>query len=699
MSGQHDDIVAGILAHPHDSGNKTHHSDKHHKTPRKHKDRPCGNPPALPTGVTLTFQATEALTHLRFTGQVKWSEVSQDIQGHGLKIDHYDVECLPCNVGGTPVDLDAADGVSWRIRHHVKQPVQELKIKTATNPASTTFRYVTRNDHGQSAGNKITVSGCKSPTTYNGTFTVVTIVDSVTLEVNGGSSGVAACDEPGKMQDADDRLHIIFPHVPRPKTWYFKARVRAVDRSGCIGNWSAWTAAILPWTGSDPEPPTPTFTDPGALTFDSKNRSRHHKLRALFTFNDMAPWDVPGGDHEDDLDHYEVQIDRSDDGVTFDGKPFPHQRVPARRNAGSADAEGYDQLATRTAIFHGGYIQRRYWYRCRVRSFDRFNRPGDWSSWCTPAFPFDDTQPPTPLLVRVHSTATDRVVLDWDDPPVYIPVRGTWSGTTGTPTLNGTASPKATVEVERGSLIRIDGVNYTVKHTGSTPGTPSDTILTLTTNLSTTPASLRLFLVEDDPDVAYYVVQIAKSGDVTTGSPDQYNIIYAKDRTRGNRKAFKILDADKGNTFYARVRSVDAAFNRSAFVAAKLNPGNSSTSAGGDGVVIGAGSGKTKVVWSVLGLLRPLPETRTHDYDMDEGLTTTKVRARVKVAPVAASIVISIYKNQASIGTVTIAAGAKRGVNDALTTTWADSDILSYSIDSVGSNFAGRHLTVVHVLT
>lgn len=689
------ELSGHLLWQKHDNPAQFDLSKQHHKKPRKHKDRPCGNPPALPTGVTLTFQATEALTHLRFTGQVKWTEVSQDIQGHGLKIDHYDVECLPCNAGGTPVDLDGSD---WRIRHHVKQPVQELKIKAATNPSGTTFRYVTRNDHGQSSGNKITVSGCKSPTTYNGTFTIVTIVDSTTLEVNGGSSGVAACDEPGKMQDADDRLHIIFTHIPRPKTWYFKARVRAVDRSGCIGNWGAWTSPVLPWTGADPEPPTPTFTDPGALTFDRKNRSKHHKLRALFTFNDMAPWDVPGGDHEDDLDRYEVQIDRSDDGVTFDGKPFPHQFVPARRNAGSGDAEGDDQTATRTAIFHGGYVQRRYWYRCRVRSFDRFNRPGDWSGWCTPAFPFDDTQPPTPLLVRVHSSATDRVVLDWDDPLVYIPVRGTWTGTSGTATLTGSASPKATVEVERGSLIRIDSVNYTVKHTGSTPGTPSDTVLTLTTNLSTSPSALKLYLVEDDPDVAYYFLQIAKAGDVTTGSPDQYNVIYAKDRARGNRKAFKILDADKGNTFYARVRSVDAAFNRSQFVAAKLDPGNSSTSAGGDGVVIGAaGSGKTKVVWHVFGRLRQLTELQTHDYDIDEGLTFTKLRVRVKDVATGQSIKVTPYKNGSALAQTTLPAGDRRVANDAYSTAFADADRLSFSIDQVGSTFPGKQLTVIAV--
>jgi len=668
-------------------------ADKHQKEKKHHRHRPCGNPPAMPTGVAFTAQATEARTHLRFTGKLKWNAVTADEQGHGLNIKRYDAQIVACDNTGTPLELE--DGFP-RMRSHTKVDLTKFGITDVTLVSGTTYEYTLNRNHSFPVGMTLTVDHMK-PTGYNGNYAVTNVPSAKKVRMNIGTNPAAATQFGHVYEQADAHYHVIMHELPRPKTWYWKGRVRAIDKDDCAGDWSAWTTPLLPWTGADPEPPTPTYTDPGALTFDRKNRSRHHKLRALFTFNDMAPWDVPGGDHEDDLGHYEVQIDRSDDGAVWDGRPYPHQDVKARRNVGSADAD--DTNATRTAIFHGGYIQRRYWYRCRVRSFDRFNRPGDWSAWCTPAFPFDDTQPPTPPNVRIFDSATDRVVLDWDDQTIDIPVRGSWSGTIGTPTLTGTVGPKATVEIERGSLVRVGagGNIYTVKHTGSVPGTPSDTVLTLTGNLSTSPSGAQLFLVVDDPDIAFSEVQIAMSSGVTTGSPDQYNTIYAKDRTRGNRKAFKIIDADRGNTFYGRVRNVDAAFNKSAWVAGKLTA-NSSTSAGGDGVVIGAGSGKTKVVWSVLGLLRPIPEARTHDYDMDEGLTTIKVRARVKTAPVAAGIVISIYKNAASIGTVTIAAGAKRGVNDALTTTWIDSDILSYSIDSVGSNFAGRHLTVVHVL-
>jgi hypothetical protein len=541
------------------------------------------------------------------------------------------------------------------------------------------------------AGTPVTIAGCKPAVaqTANGNWTIASVTSPKKIRIAFGYVLLAVTDFGKIWETAESHYHVITRTVPRPKTWYQQARVRAIDKNDCAGDWSAWTTPLLPWTGADPKPPTPTYTDPGSITYTRQNRDKHVKLRLHFTFNDMSPWDVPGGDHEDDLHHYIVELDRSDDGVTWDGRPYRHQRVHATFH-NSSDPD--DTNATRTAIF--GMIRRRFWYRCRVRSVDRFNRPGDWSAWTTPALPFDDTQPPQPLQVTIYGTSTDRVVIGWDDPTIKIPTRGTVTGTSGTPNLTGTGT-KFTIEVEAGSRIKVgtDTTIYTVK------SVTSDTAIVLTANLTTSPSAVVLYLVEDDPDVAFYGIQIAKAANIdTTTTPDTWSAVYAFDRSRGNRKAFKIPDADAGFFFGARVRSVDAAFNRSKFVPARITP-NDDPNADAETVGIGKGAGKTKVLWSVLGKVRVLTEAQTHDWDIDEALTLAKFRLRAKVAPQGQAIIVSIYKNGVSQGTASIAANARRGANNGLAVAYADTDALSFSVDQVGSTFPGRNLTAVAILS
>jgi hypothetical protein len=194
-----------------------------------------------------------------------------------------------------------------------------------------------------------------------------------------------------------------------------------------------------------------------------------------------------------------------------------------------------------------------------------------------------------------------------------------------------------------------------------------------------------------DEDIDYFQVQVSISSTFAT--------TYKFDRRQdGMRKSFKVSNTESGgSTYYTRVRSVNAEGDKSSWIPATL-AGNSNPATPADGVVIGAaGSGKTKVPWNVFGRLKLLSEAQTSDFDMDEGLTLAKVRARVKVAPLGSSIIIGLYKNGVSIGTVTIAAGAKRGVNDGLTTTFVDSDRISCSIDQVGSSTRGENLVVVWV--
>lgn len=551
--------------------------NKHRKKRKRHRERPCGNPPAPPTGLVITYQVREAKTHLEFTGTIRWNEVTTDEQGHPTKIERYDVLAVPTNASGVPIDLDDASG--WRLRAKIKQPLDEVRLDTATNPSGSTFRFVTKKNHGQSNGNKIRIKDCKSPTTYNGTYTVANVVNATTLEVVGGASGVADCDEPGIMVDADDRLHIVMEHLPRPKTWYWKVKARSVNVEGCVGDWTDWTTPTLPWTGADPEPPVPTY-GVTPITFDRIGKGRRRKFRLKFTFDEVVDWDVPGGDQEDDMRAYVVQVDRSDDGVTWDGAPWYRKKMVMAKQDSDADT-------TRTVNFQ---VDRRQWYRCRVRSIDRFNRHGDWSDWTAAAWPNDNVKPPTPLNVRIFESATDRVVVDWEEPTIDYPTVGTVSGTSGTDALTGTGT-KFTVEIEPGTKVKVGGNTYTVETV------TSDTALTLTTNLSTSPSGSALFEIEEHPDVAYYEVQITKGANADTAStPDKWDAVYMRDKRPGTRRAFKVADADQGDPFYGRVRSVDMGLNKSSWIYAgsTASPNNnpndngvsSTISAGGGGVVV-----------------------------------------------------------------------------------------------------------------
>ncbi len=166
---------------------------------------------------------------------------------------------------------------------------------------------------------------------------------------------------------------------------------------------------------------------------------------------------------------------------------------------------------------------------------------------------------------------------------------------------------------------------------------------------------------------------------------------------RGTKKSWKVAS---GSTYYGRVRGLHPPTGMtSLWVPGKLTP-NSDPTALADGVVIGAaGSGKTKVVWHVLGRLRVLTEAQTHDYDIDEGLTLTKIRVRVKNVALGQSVKITPYKNGSALTQITLPASTSRVANDSYATAFADADRLSFSVDQVGTTFPGKQLTVIAVFT
>jgi hypothetical protein len=573
--------------------------------------RPCGAPPLPPTGVVLTFQATEARTHLRFTGRVTWNETTADEGGLSVRPVAYDVQLRATNALGVPVETEDSRA---RIRLRRKEQPQTVNLKKATNPSGTTFRFETRRGHGLLAGDNVRITGCKKPATYNGTYTVALVVDATTFTVNGGSSGVADCEDPGQVIDDDDRLHVITEELPRPKTWYWQARVRAEDKEGCKGDFTDWTAPGLPWTGANPQPPAPTF-GANPITFDRVGRGKRRRTRLKFTFNEVLNWDVPGGDREDDLRHYLVVIDRSDDGITWDGTPWYRKKlVPSRQDT--------DADTTRTVHFR---VARGQWYRAKVKSFDRFNRSGPFSAFTDAALPFDDVQPPRPENVRIFDNSVDRIVVDWTAPTADYPTRGTVSGTSGSATVTGTGT-KFTVEVEAGERVRIGGVAYRVKKV------TSDTALTLTTNLSTSPSGVVLYIIDEHFDVNRYRAQIAKSSDVDqSATPDDWNDVYdTMIVLEGTKASFKIPEADQDLSFNGRVQSVDSNRNRSKFIPATVN-GNSDPDANGSAVSLGVTVDqvrrRTIVTWTVPGTVQEKHYEAL--WVADRKYVPIKVRARV----------------------------------------------------------------------
>ena len=179
-------------------------------------------------------------------------------------------------------------------------------------------------------------------------------------------------------------------------------------------------------------------------------------------------------------------------------------------------------------------------------------------------------------------------------------------------------------------------------------------------------------------------------------TPDFAQVYRRERKVHRTQVSLRVPEADEGLTFYARVAAVNDHGDknvRSAFIPA-TSSGNSDPFATPDGVQVGR-AGRDKPTFSVRGRLRVLQEADSHELDIDEAMTIRKVRARVRAAPTGADIILRLWKNNSVlVGTVTIPAGAKRGVLDGLSVPVADGDALTVEVAQVGSTFPGRHLTV-----
>lgn len=365
---------------------------------RRRKGRPCGYPPLAPTNVTLTIRIREHKTHPEFQGRVRWDKVTTNEGGRPTNIERYEVQLRATDAGGTPVDVDDVEN---KPRRHKKRtsPPKSVRITAATIVSGTTARFTTAKAHGFITGDKVVVSDM-TPAGYNGTWTL-SAAASTTFDANIGTSP-ADSTEHGIVEDSDDFLHVIFTQLSKPKTWYQQTRVRAVNRDGCAGDWSAWTTPQLPNTADSALPPMPGGL---SLDFDKVQKHRRQRWMGKLQWNEVVNFDYPGSvaDDEDDVDGYAWQIQISEDGVAGDD-----YKIGGRRLAKDADPD--------SVVRQRFWVRNpKWWFRARVRCIDRFNRRGPWTDWTSWQRPTDEA-PPQPTNVRIFDRDNLRVPVEWDAP-------------------------------------------------------------------------------------------------------------------------------------------------------------------------------------------------------------------------------------------------------------------------------------------
>jgi hypothetical protein len=379
-------------------------------------------------------------------------------------------------------------------------------------------------------------------------------------------------------------------------------------------------------------------------------------------------------------------------------------RADIGSSPGAATAFGEAHENTTTVEVRS--VRKHVWYRFRVKAENTTGCESEWSSWTSWTLANDHVAPPSPLLVKIYAASTNRVVIDWDPPVVYLPTEGTVSAV-GTTTLTG-SSTFFHAQISVGDTIRI-GLAGDVR---TVTAIASDTSLTVDSALSTFSGAVA-YVEEPDPDVAGYDVWL----DTVVGfTPPAYK----RDRDHhSTRISFRIPDADSGLTFYGRVKTYDASGNKSAWIPATI-AGNSSSGTTPDGVTLGSGGGGVVATFRKIGRCRVKHYSNAR-WTNTTGRTLTFRKARATVgdkeaatgAPTGSALKLNLRRwlsdesahapvFDAGGGTddddrLKINAGTYKDVNGPDTfdiTTLLDDEAITVKVTSVGSGFPGEDLVV-----
>jgi hypothetical protein len=599
--------------------------------------------PKAPAGVTLAFALEDMVKGKPdYAAIADWDAVTEDIEGNGTAVDTYHVWYRPILASDDTV-IAHADGGGWR-RHVVREP-KDIDTGGDDDPLITTPTkdtldnvpkpkkwkwecWVRAEDLLGQLSDWVKLPISVKPVNFHPLppedVLVYVLPHRVTVEFTAPEDpDDAGEDAPVRnvhpsvdhfQVQIDDEDPFDEPlkydrHVSGEKQTFFvgstrgkdfTAKVRSVD---AYGNFSDWVSG----SGAETPPEAPTGVN---INFNTFEKHRHQRIRALVNWDEIVS-------NTEDLIHYIVQLlGTTPDDPTFVGSTVSDDRkeVDASRDD---DPGGY-------AVANMGTVNKHRIYRARVRGVSAGNLKGPWSDWFPEtggADPTDHTAPPSPLNVKVYSNATNRVAVDWDPPGSYQDIEGTVSATSGTNTVTGSGT-YFTVQTGLGDLIKIGA------ETKYVTAIASDTALTVNSNWGTTHAAGSILYTEDpDPDVAFYQVWIGYGGSPSAAfSPPAYK---RDDYVHATKKSFKVADADEGNTFYVRVRSIDSSGNRSEWIPGTY-AGNSDPDATAEGIFIGQGGGGF-----LLATFTKPGRVRVRDYPArwtnDTGVTLNLVRARASV--------------------------------------------------------------------
>jgi microcystin-dependent protein len=398
--------MGGKPSNSSDTATQAHRGGKHSHHRNKHPSRPCPNPPAAPQNFVFTFKVRETKTHLEYSGKLKWDGVTQDEQGHkipggGVQIDRYQGMYWPTDSSGAAIETE--DGHPRTRRFHVPS-VKGIKVIDAKMISGTTAEFTTKKAHGYVVGEIVRVQDVK-PSGYNGKFTVLSAgLTATTFRVDIGVVAPKDLEDEGNVEgQPDPNYNFIVEHIPNPKKWWWKAKVRAWDNKNCPSDWTT-IGPFKPTQEARPQPPAPGFV---SLTFDRKGGKKHDAFRGKIKITPVLFWDIPGYDAEDDVSRYHARIQVSNDGLTDWRK---HRNIHVRDT--DDEKEDDDKILM---VFHG--VRRRNYYRVWLSSTDRFNRKGNESGPWPSSVGIGIGGTPDPVQnVSITKPAPRRLVAKWDEP-------------------------------------------------------------------------------------------------------------------------------------------------------------------------------------------------------------------------------------------------------------------------------------------
>jgi hypothetical protein len=208
---------------------------------KRHRKRPCGgNEPATPSGLSFDWDVVEKHRHRRLSVSLEWNPVRTNTAGAQSFMRRYRVQLQRSLDGGTTT---AGKTRKWLINE-----TTVTKITAAVITSGTTAEFTLDRKHDYEVGDVAVVSGM-TPAGYNGTFTVTAVPSSTKFRANIGASPGAGT----AFGETHENTHRVDIRSVRKHVWY-RFRVQAENKDGCVGDWSGWTS----WTLANDHNPPPS---------------------------------------------------------------------------------------------------------------------------------------------------------------------------------------------------------------------------------------------------------------------------------------------------------------------------------------------------------------------------------------------------------------------------------------------------------